>query len=80
VTNFDKDPRYQKIQDNEYLDTQTGDMIIELDNDTGELLGKLLGRDPDEDGTFTLSSEEFKMMFIDPYEDLFSDESDLNDL
>ena len=80
MTDFDKDPRYQKIQDNEYLDTQTGDMIIELDNDTGELLGKLLGRDPDEDGTFTLSSEEFKMMFIDPYEDLFSDESDLNDL
>lgn len=80
MTNFDKDPRYQKIQDNEYLDTKTGDMIIELDSDTGELLGKLLGREPDDNGTFTLSSEEFKMMFIDPYEDLFSDESDLNDL
>lgn len=77
---YDDNPRYEKISDGEWKDLETGDVILELDDDVAKALQEALDREPNEDGIFELSKEEFTDMFLNPYGNIFSDESDLNDL
>jgi len=77
---FKDDPRYEKIGEGEYKDLETGDLILEVPEETGQILKEAFGLEPDEDGTFLLTQEVFDAIFVDPLNDLYSDESDLNDL
>ena len=56
---------------------------IPIDEETAKLLEEAIGRGPNEDGVFILTDEETKRIFIDPFDnlnDLYSEDSDLNDL
>jgi len=77
---FKDNPRYREVGDGEYEDTETGDVIIEVDDQVGQMLNQAFGIEPDEDGTYRLTEDAFKAIFADPLDDLYSDESDLNDL
>lgn len=77
---YENNPRYEKIDNGEWRDLETGDVILELDDDVANALQEVLGRGPNDEGNFELSEEEFIDMFLNPYRNIFSDESDLNDL
>lgn len=77
---YDNNPRYEKTGEGEYRDLETGDLIIEVPDETARILNEAFGLEPDEDGTFRLTEEAFQAIFEDPLRDLYSDESDLNDL
>lgn len=77
---YDNNPRYEKTGEGEYKDLETGDLIIEVPDETARILNEAFGLEPDEDGTFRLTKEVFDAIFEDPLRDLYSDESDLNDL
>jgi len=77
---FKDDPRYRKVGDGEYEDLETGDIILEVSEETGSILKKTFGLQPDEDDTVRLTPEVFQALIVDPLKDLYSDDSDLNDL
>lgn len=53
---------------------------IPIDEETAKLLEEAIGRGPNEDGVFILTDEETKRIFIEPFDNLYSEDSDLNDL
>lgn len=78
--NLDNNPRYRKINDGEYEDMETGDLILELPEGTGNILKETFGLEPEEDGTFRLTPEVFKAIIQDPLDDLYAEDSDLKEL
>ena len=77
---FKDNPRYREVGDGQYEDLETGDMIIEVDDSVGKMLNDAFGIEPDEDGTYRLTEDAFNVIFADALDEIYSDESDLNDL
>lgn len=77
---YDDNPRYEKINEGEYRDLETDDIIIEVSEETGEFLKETFGLEPDKDGTYLLTPEAFNAIIQDPLDDLYAEDSDLKEL
>jgi hypothetical protein len=69
--NYDNDPRYTKLEDGVYLDTETNETIIVLEDEAAEGYRKIFNLDENTKDHNMTEAEFLK---------LFSDDSDLNEL
>jgi hypothetical protein len=69
--NYDNDPRYTKLEDGVYLDIETNETIIVLEDEAAEGYRKIFNIDE--------NTRDHKMTEAE-FNKLFSDDSDLNEL
>ena len=67
---YDDNPRYQKLEEGVYYDTELDETVFILDDDESKTLSEILNREPDAEDGYRLTREEFDGIF----------NSDLNEL
>ncbi len=60
---YDDNPRYEKRGENVYYDNETDEAVFLLSDEEGELMKKILNRQPDAEDGFRLNEDEFNNMF-----------------
>jgi hypothetical protein len=88
-TNYDDNPRYQKVAEGEYRDTETNETVLVFEGDDADMVRFTLKMNDHQD-EYVLTEEDWKRILGDKilgdkYDDpewkkIYSDESDLNDL
>jgi len=94
MTDYDNDPRYEKVEDNVYFDTETDETIFVFHDDIAETMYKVFGTDQvsadqarDLLGPYLdkMSDPDWRRILGEQfdqteYNDIFSDDSDLKEL
>jgi len=84
VNKYDDDPRYEKIEEDVYFDTETDETIFVLDDDDAERFRKAF--DLEEDQTdYKMTESDWRKILGEQFnksewDDIFKDDSDLKEL
>jgi len=84
VNKYDDDPRYEKVEDDVYYDTETKETIFVFDDDDAERFRKAF--DLEEDQTdYKMTESDWRKILGEQFnrsewDDIFKDDSDLKEL
>lgn len=86
MTDYDNDPNYEFEEEGVYKDLRTNETVFVFDGENADLVRKAFALEDDQED-YTLTADDVKKIvepqfnkLISSDENLFSDDSDLNDL